>query len=102
MDVLGGHPWLACGGKDGFFKHSGLKFPDTSHSWANKSMNLQECEELCLRNCSCTAYANLDILKGTGCLIWFNDLIDMAEFTEVGQDLYIRLAASELGKTFTI
>ena len=93
---------LVCDGKDSFFKHTGLKFPDTSNSWANKSMNLQECEELCLRNCSCTAYANLDILKGTGCLIWFNDLIDMIEFSEAGQDLYIRLAASDLGKTFAI
>ncbi|XVF04050.1 hypothetical protein REPUB_Repub05bG0047600 [Reevesia pubescens] len=54
---------LGCDGKDSFFKHIGLKFPDTSNSWANKSMNLQECEELCLRKCSCTAYANLDILK---------------------------------------
>lgn len=87
---------LVCDGKDRFFKHTGLKFPDTSNSWANNSMTLQECEELCLRNCSCTAYANLDIIKGTGCLIWFNELIDMTEFTEEGQDLYIRLAASEL------
>ncbi|XVF70461.1 hypothetical protein PTKIN_Ptkin11bG0163500 [Pterospermum kingtungense] len=88
--------FLACDGTDSFYKHIGLKFPDTSNSWANKSMNLQECEELCLRNCSCTAYANLDILEGTGCLIWFGELIDMTEFTEEGQDLHIRLAASEL------
>ncbi|WRX29397.1 S-locus glycoprotein domain - like 10 [Theobroma cacao] len=89
---------LVCDGKDGFLKHTGLKLPDTSHSWADKSISLQECEKICLRNCSCTAYANLDILKGTGCLIWFNDLIDMTEFTEVGQDLHIRLAASELDR----
>ncbi|XP_022753200.1 G-type lectin S-receptor-like serine/threonine-protein kinase At4g27290 [Durio zibethinus] len=89
---------LVCDGKDSFLKHTGIKFPDTSGSWFNNSMNLQDCEELCLRTCSCTAYANLDILKGTGCLIWFNDLTDMTEFTEEGQDLYIRLAVSELDR----
>ncbi|XVF70460.1 hypothetical protein PTKIN_Ptkin11bG0163400 [Pterospermum kingtungense] len=87
---------LACDSEDGFLKHTRLQLPDTSKSWANETMSLQECEELCLRNCSCTAYANLDIREGTGCLLWFNELIDMREFTEDGQDLYIRLAKSEL------
>ncbi|GMJ10246.1 hypothetical protein like AT4G27290 [Hibiscus trionum] len=89
---------LNCDGKDRFFKHTRLKLPDTSHAWANNSISLHECEELCLTNCSCTAYATLDIFKGTGCLIWFNDLIDMAEFDKGGQDLYVRLAASELDR----
>ncbi|KAK8648512.1 hypothetical protein V6N13_129262 [Hibiscus sabdariffa] len=89
---------LNCDGKDRFFKHTRLKLPDTSHAWANNSMSLHECEELCLTNCSCTAYTTLDILKGTGCLIWFNDLIDMTEFDMGGQDLYVRLAASELDR----
>ncbi|XWS27931.1 hypothetical protein CRYUN_Cryun25bG0022800 [Craigia yunnanensis] len=31
---------LACDGKDRFFKHFGLNFPEASHSWANKSMML--------------------------------------------------------------
>ncbi|XP_022717014.1 G-type lectin S-receptor-like serine/threonine-protein kinase At4g27290 isoform X1 [Durio zibethinus] len=87
---------LACDSGDSFLKHTRLELPDTSKSWANKSMSFKECEELCLRNCSCTAYANLDIREGTGCLLWFNELIDMTEFTEDGQDLYIRLAKSEL------
>ncbi|XP_022753204.1 G-type lectin S-receptor-like serine/threonine-protein kinase At4g27290 isoform X2 [Durio zibethinus] len=87
---------LACDSGDSFMKHTRLALPDTSKSWANNSMSLKECEELCLRNCSCMAYANLDIIKGTGCLLWFNELIDMTEFNEDGQDLYIRLAKSEL------
>ncbi|XVE50444.1 hypothetical protein DITRI_Ditri01bG0162800 [Diplodiscus trichospermus] len=83
---------------DGFLKHSGIKLPDSRQSWFNYSMNLEECKNLCKKNCSCTAYANLDIRKGgSGCLLWFVDLVDVREFTENGQDIYIRLAASELG-----
>ncbi|KAK1578715.1 hypothetical protein Q3G72_032604 [Acer saccharum] len=38
-----------------------------------------------------------DIRKGgSGCLLWFNDLIDIRHI-EGGQDLYVRVAASELG-----
>ncbi|KHN19789.1 G-type lectin S-receptor-like serine/threonine-protein kinase SD1-1 [Glycine soja] len=45
-----------------------------------------------------TSYANLDIRdEGSGCLLWFNTLVDLRKFTESGQDLYIRLPASELG-----
>lgn len=87
---------LKCHSGDGFRKHVEMKLPDTSSSWVDKSLGLKECEEMCLRNCSCMAYANSDI-RGSGCLLWFDDLIDMREFTEGGQDLYIRMAASELG-----
>ncbi|XP_050144790.1 G-type lectin S-receptor-like serine/threonine-protein kinase At4g27290 isoform X1 [Malus sylvestris] len=89
---------LACSHGDGFLKYNGIKLPDTSTSWFNKSMSLKECKWLCLENCSCTAYANLDIrVGGSGCLLWFGNLIDIREFaiSDV-QDLYIRMAASEL------
>ncbi|XP_045802110.1 G-type lectin S-receptor-like serine/threonine-protein kinase At4g27290 [Trifolium pratense] len=82
---------------DGFLKHVGMKLPDTSKSWFNKSMNLDECERFCLGNCSCTAYASLDIRNGgSGCLIWFNNILDVRKLPSGGQDLYIRVAASEL------
>ncbi|RVW12947.1 G-type lectin S-receptor-like serine/threonine-protein kinase [Vitis vinifera] len=58
-------------------------------------MNLKECASLCLRNCSCTAYANSDIREGSGCLLWFGDLIDIRDFTQNGQEFYVRMAASE-------
>ncbi|TYI42244.1 hypothetical protein ES332_A01G084400v1 [Gossypium tomentosum] len=88
---------LTCDGGDSFLKQTGLKLPDTSKSWADISVDLKECEKLCLRNCSCTAYANLDIREGGhGCLLWFLDLIDITEFSKGGQDLYIRLATSDL------
>ncbi|CAL5405758.1 unnamed protein product [Camellia sinensis] len=90
---------LECGNGDGFLKVSGLKLPDTQHSWFNVSMGLEECERVCLRNCNCTGYANVDIRDGgCGCLIWFGDLIDIREYAENGQDLYVRMAASELEK----
>ncbi|XVF28287.1 hypothetical protein REPUB_Repub15cG0017000 [Reevesia pubescens] len=60
-------------------------------------MNIKECRQLCLSNCSCTAYANSDIRGGSGCLLWFGDLMDMRDLEQGGQDLYIRLAASEIG-----
>ncbi|PRQ30599.1 putative protein kinase RLK-Pelle-DLSV family [Rosa chinensis] len=89
---------LDCNGKN-FLMYSEVKFPNTEQSWFNKSMSLKECEMECTRNCSCTAYSNLYISEGgTGCLMWFGDLIDMRNLTENGQDIYIRMAASEQGK----
>ncbi|XP_062170539.1 G-type lectin S-receptor-like serine/threonine-protein kinase At4g27290 [Alnus glutinosa] len=88
---------LECNNGDDFLKRTGLKLPDTSSSWFNKTLTLKECEELCLKNCSCTAYSSLDVKGGgSGCLLWFASLVDIIVFTEGGQDLYIRMAASEL------
>ncbi|RDY03958.1 G-type lectin S-receptor-like serine/threonine-protein kinase, partial [Mucuna pruriens] len=82
---------------DGFFKYTHMKLPDTSSSWFNTTMNLDECQKLCLQNCSCLAYANLDIRAGgSGCLLWFNTLVDMRKLSQWGQDLYFRVPASEL------
>ncbi|XP_019152403.1 PREDICTED: G-type lectin S-receptor-like serine/threonine-protein kinase At4g27290 [Ipomoea nil] len=81
---------------DGFLKYSDIKLPDTKHSWYNESMSLQECEQVCFRNCSCMAYSTLSINNGgSGCLIWYEDLVDMRT-VQNGQDLYIRLASSEI------
>ncbi|KAK2997065.1 hypothetical protein RJ639_026374, partial [Escallonia herrerae] len=88
---------LNCRNGDRFLKYSHLKLPDTRHSRFNVGMKLKECETLCSKNCSCMAYANLDIAEGgSGCLFWFDDLIDIREFSEGGQDLYVRMASSEV------
>ena len=77
--------------------------PDTTYSWVNGSMNLNECRAKCLNNCSCTAYANSNIINGgSGCAMWFGDLIDIRQIAanEHGaymQDVYIRIPASEQG-----
>ncbi|KAM4116115.1 hypothetical protein ACJW30_02G026500 [Castanea mollissima] len=94
---------LSCKYKDkiGFAKFVGLKMPDTTYSWVNRSMNLHECRDKCLNNCSCTAYANSNIENGgSGCAMWFGDLIDIRQVAANGrdaymQDLYIRMPASE-------
>ncbi|KDO74345.1 hypothetical protein CISIN_1g003254mg [Citrus sinensis] len=88
---------LDCKHGDGFLEHKAVKLPDTRFSWVDKNITLWECKELCSKNCSCTAYANADVRgRGSGCLLWFHDLIDIKELPESGQDLFIRMAASEL------
>ncbi|KAK4398433.1 G-type lectin S-receptor-like serine/threonine-protein kinase [Sesamum angolense] len=88
---------LSCQG-DAFLRYSGIKLPDSRHSWSYADMTLEECEAECLRNCSCTAYKHLDLSKGSGCLIWFDDLVDIRALSADGQDIYIRVASSELGE----
>ncbi|XP_028800711.1 G-type lectin S-receptor-like serine/threonine-protein kinase At4g27290 [Neltuma alba] len=85
--------------KDGFLKVSGLKLPDTTHTWLNQTIGLEECRTKCLNNCSCMAFANSDIRgKGRGCALWFGDLIDIRHMADGGQDLYIRMNSSELAE----
>ncbi|XP_020534509.1 G-type lectin S-receptor-like serine/threonine-protein kinase At4g27290 isoform X2 [Jatropha curcas] len=90
-----------------FRKYSGVKLPETRTSWFNDasfviaSMSLDDCKFLCTKNCSCSAYANLDIRQGGhNCLLWFSELIDIRELEQGGQDIYIRMAASESGLLF--
>ncbi|GAB4837211.1 hypothetical protein Ancab_039559 [Ancistrocladus abbreviatus] len=90
---------LDCNSGDGFIKHSNVKLPNTIHSWYNTTMTLAECEKLCLHNCSCSAYSNIDVRAGgSGCLLWFGDLIDIRVFDSDWVDLYVRVAFSEIGK----
>ncbi|GJS05066.1 G-type lectin S-receptor-like serine/threonine-protein kinase, partial [Tanacetum coccineum] len=87
---------LNCGSEYGFKRVSGVKLPDTRKSWYNHSMTLRECDLTCRNDCSCMAYANLDSRNGgSGCLIWFDELRDIAEFDD-GDTIYIRMAATEL------
>ncbi|XP_021735345.1 G-type lectin S-receptor-like serine/threonine-protein kinase At4g27290 isoform X2 [Chenopodium quinoa] len=90
---------LSCNGGDGFVKYTNVKLPDTQYSWYNTSMNLDECRNKCLSNCSCVAYANLDVRAGgSGCLIWIDVLTDLKIYPENGQDLFVKLNASDIGK----
>ncbi|GAB4841299.1 hypothetical protein Ancab_039695 [Ancistrocladus abbreviatus] len=90
---------LDCRNGDGFIKYSHVKVPNTMQSWFNMGMTLVECEKLCLHNCSCLAYSNTDVRAGgSGCLLWFGDLLDIRVFDSDGVDLYVRVASSEIGK----
>ncbi|XP_057790518.1 G-type lectin S-receptor-like serine/threonine-protein kinase At4g27290 isoform X1 [Salvia miltiorrhiza] len=89
---------LNCEDGDVFLKYSGIKLPDSVGSWYNASMNLEECKVACAINCSCTAYASLNISNGeSGCLLWFGDLVNMRQQITPGLDIHIRMAKSELG-----
>ena len=92
---------MNCGDEVGFAPLNQMKLPDTTNAWVNRSMNLEECKQECLRNCSCMAYANTNISgggSGSGCGLWIGDLIDLKLIPDAGQDLYIRRLASDLGK----
>ncbi|PWA58939.1 S-locus lectin protein kinase family protein [Artemisia annua] len=87
---------LACdsnGTNDGFVQLTDVKLPDFADL---VGASRDDCESLCLRNCSCNAYT---YLNGIGCLSWAGDLIDVEQFEQGGETLYIRLADSDLGRT---
>ncbi|CAK8537782.1 unnamed protein product [Lathyrus sativus] len=87
----------SCGVKkrDGFHKFVGMKFPDTTNSWIDLSMTLENCKMKCLQNCSCTAYTYLNPTRVvSGCSLWFEDLTDLRLSQSSGQDLYVRTDTS--------
>nr|AID21658.1 SRKp [Arabidopsis lyrata] len=102
---------LSCNG-DGFFWLRNITPPDTAGAIVDKRIGLKECEERCIENCNCTAFANTNIQDGgSGCVLWTRELEDIRRYVDAGQDLYVRLAAVDLvtekannnsGKTRTI
>lgn len=68
-----------------------IKLPDFGDIVLEAS---ETCEERCLNNCSCAAYANV---TGIGCMIWGRDLVDMQSFDNGGNMLFVRLAGSQHG-----
>ncbi|KAK9209453.1 hypothetical protein WN944_001819 [Citrus x changshan-huyou] len=65
-----------CIGGHQFKKLDNIRAPDFIEVFLNKSMNLQQCAAECLKNCTCRAYANSNVTEGSGCLMWFGDLLD--------------------------
>ncbi|KAJ0983613.1 hypothetical protein J5N97_011868 [Dioscorea zingiberensis] len=91
-------------GTDGFHVIPYTKLADTSNASVNKNLSLVDCKTKCLSNCSCTAYAPADVRNGgSGCIIWTSELTDLRVFinNSYGQDLYVRLAAIDLGQLST-
>ncbi|KAM0897164.1 hypothetical protein ACQ4PT_022730 [Festuca glaucescens] len=92
-------PLDCAGGKttDGFKVVPGVKLPDTQNASVDMEVELEECRDRCFADCSCLAYAAVDIRGGghrTGCIIWKDDLLDL-RFVDGGQNLYLRLSTSE-------
>ncbi|PKI72922.1 hypothetical protein CRG98_006622 [Punica granatum] len=86
-----------CQSGEGFVMVRHVKVPDTSRAHASMSLSLKECEQKCLRDCSCTAYTIADESRGGfGCLAWYGDLLDIQKLSNSGQDLYVRVDAATL------
>jgi hypothetical protein len=88
----------ACHSGEGFVELRHVKLPDTSIARVDMSLSLKECEQECLRNCSCTAYTSADHTRGgIGCLSWHGDLVDIRTFANAGQYLFVRVDSATLG-----
>ncbi|KAJ1434825.1 S-locus glycoprotein domain [Sesbania bispinosa] len=75
--------------EDGFLVRRCMKLPDFA-----RVVSTEDCKNNCLKNASCTAYANV---LGIGCMAWYGELVDIQQFERGGNTLYIRLADSDLG-----
>ncbi|KAK6946802.1 Serine-threonine/tyrosine-protein kinase, catalytic domain [Dillenia turbinata] len=89
---------LTCSAEDKFLSLKQVNLPDLSHYQIGYTMPFDECQSNCQNNCSCTAFAILDIVgQESRCLHWFGALIDLKTDNEDDLVLYIKVAASELG-----
>ncbi|CAL5411067.1 unnamed protein product [Camellia sinensis] len=88
---------LASSGKaqnDGFWKLSNMKLPD--HYEYLYTEDSSGCQQWCLSNCSCVAYA---YVTGIHCMVWSGGLMDIQQFPLAARnDLFLRLSYLELGK----
>ncbi|CAN1839576.1 G-type lectin S-receptor-like serine/threonine-protein kinase RKS1 [Linum perenne] len=88
-----------CTGGEGFVRVEKVKIPDASAAvWTDEvGMSKSKCEDECRKNCSCSAFATIDINgKGTCCWTWHGDLIDTIHLAVNAYDLYVRVDAIEL------
>ncbi|KAJ4801557.1 Serine/threonine-protein kinase [Rhynchospora pubera] len=66
------------------------QLPDTINAVSDGKKSKSECEHWCKKNSSCMAYA---YIGWQGCLAWLEDIIDMEQFLQGGDALYIRVAS---------
>ncbi|CAK7350763.1 unnamed protein product [Dovyalis caffra] len=93
-----------CEHGEGFVKVENLILPDTSAAvWVDMSMSRADCELECKTNCSCSAYASIEIPgQGDGCLTWYGELLDLKYDLTENYDLFVRVDAHELGTVFLL
>ncbi|XP_051217299.1 G-type lectin S-receptor-like serine/threonine-protein kinase At2g19130 [Lolium perenne] len=92
---------------DEFYSMSNVELPQNAYK-IGAATSARECENVCLRYCSCTAYSFIDSI----CTIWHEELINVKQqhidtMDTNGAVLYLRLAAKEMqtrksGKRVTI
>ncbi|EAY76643.1 hypothetical protein OsI_04598 [Oryza sativa Indica Group] len=78
---------------DRFYTMGNVRLPSDAESVVATSTD--QCEQACLRSCSCTAYS-----YNGSCSLWHGDLINLQDVSAIGSQgsnaVLIRLAASEL------
>lgn len=86
---------------DGFLTLSNVKLPESGTAFVDSQINLDQCKEMCRKNCSCMGYSSANISGGgSGCVIWAEDLYDMRQYAASeggGQVFYFRVPATYLG-----
>nr|CAD1841149.1 unnamed protein product [Ananas comosus var. bracteatus] len=73
---------------DGFAKVSHVNLPDPTNCTVDATVGLDQCA---------TRSSNASSGARSGCVMWYSDLTGMRVFLAEGQDLYVRLAAADLG-----
>jgi hypothetical protein len=82
----------ANGKKDWSLKTSNMRLPVYTKPYL--AVSARKCEQACMENCSCTAYA----YNTSGCMIWEGTLLNLQQLSndsETEQDIYLRLAADD-------
>ncbi|XP_052140130.1 G-type lectin S-receptor-like serine/threonine-protein kinase At2g19130 [Oryza glaberrima] len=81
------------GRTDGFYTMANVRLPSNAESVV--VIGNDQCEQACLRSCSCTAYS-----YNGSCSLWHGDLINLQDVSAISSQgsstVLIRLAASEL------
>ncbi|KAL6651967.1 hypothetical protein ACP70R_010892 [Stipagrostis hirtigluma subsp. patula] len=89
---------LQCGKEEHFVTLAGMKVPDKFLHIPNRSFD--QCAAECSKNCSCLAYAYANLSSAgtmadtSRCLVWTGDLVDLWKASNLGENLYLRLAES--------
>ena len=80
---------------DKFFPIPSVRLPYDAHTMETVA-SAHECMQVCLRNCSCTAYS----YGKSSCSVWHDQLINVKQYngtTNTNEDiLYLRLASAEV------
>lgn len=91
------HNVSTCRNGEGFVEVARVKVPDTSKARVDENLNMKACREKCLRDCSCAAYTSANESSDSGCVTWHGDMEDTRTYTQVGQNLYVRVDKLQLG-----
>ncbi|KAK9056355.1 hypothetical protein SSX86_027445 [Deinandra increscens subsp. villosa] len=78
---------------DKFWVIRGIKLPD--HHQYFPYTNTDACQQWCLGNCSCKAYA---FVAGINCMVWTEELMDIEQFSYGGETLFLRVPYADSGK----